>query len=123
MPQPGRLPDGNEVRLAEIRAQQHAAARRAVRAVRRARLGDEETAGAVGHPFSPGAPAITNPAWSGCVWLCAVIELPAAIRIIPIIPPVDSTCWSIFIDTPGHPVGDQARADVSSFVWYMQYSP
>src|SRR4051794_10220701 len=65
-------------------------------------------------------PSITKTAWSACVWLCAGIELPASIRIIPIIPPVDSTCWSIFIDTPGHPVGDQGRADVSSFVWYMR---
>src|SRR4051812_48733979 len=52
-------------------------------------------------------------------------------RIIPIIPPrLDlsdadrrsadrRSCCSIFIETPGHPVGDQARADVSVFVSYM----
>src|SRR5947209_17111847 len=69
------------------------------------------------------SPSTTKTAWSACVWLCAGIELPASIRIIPHIPPLDSTCWSIFIDTPGHPVGDQARADVSSVVWYMWSSP
>jgi len=57
------------------------------------------------------------------VWLCAGIELPAAICIIPVIPPVDSTCWSIFIETPGQPVGDQGRADVSVFNWYMRVPP
>src|SRR5215203_4608871 len=66
------------------------------------------------------SPSITNTAWSACVWLWAGIELPASIRIIPHIPPVDSTGCNIFIEMPCHPVGDQARADVSVFVSYMQ---
>ena len=90
-----------------------------MRAVRRARLSDEQTAGAVGHAFLDEVPFDHEHGLVG-VWLCAGIELPASIRIIPIIPPVDSTCCNIFIETPGHPVGDQARADVSVFVSYMR---
>src|SRR4051812_32043544 len=73
-------------------------------------------------PSSIRSPSSTNTVWSACVWLCAGIELPASRRVIPVIPPVDSTCWRIFDEMP-EPIGDQARADVSSFVAYMRISP
>jgi hypothetical protein len=37
-------------------------------------------------------------------------------------PPVDSTFWRTFIETPGKSSGDQGRAEVSIFVWYMANS-